>query len=79
MDTTVRNLDEQIYRALRARAVLEGRTVGDLFNEAARGYLARFAVRQHAGTIRDLKPEPFPDGNEHLSTEIDELVYGVRR
>lgn len=79
MDVTVRNLDEQLYRALRARAALEGRTVGDLFNEAARNYLARFEVRQNTGTIRDLKPEPFPDGNENLSTEIDELVYGVRR
>ena len=37
MDTTVRNLDPQAYRALRARAVLEGRTVGELISEAIRG------------------------------------------
>jgi plasmid stability protein len=41
MDTTVRNLDEHAYRALRARAVLEGRTVGDLISEAMREYLKR--------------------------------------
>jgi plasmid stability protein len=41
MDTTVRNLDEQAYRELRARAVLEGRTVGDLITEAIRSYLVR--------------------------------------
>ena len=41
MDTTIRNLDDQAYKALRARAVLEGRTVGEVINEAIRGYLAR--------------------------------------
>ena len=35
MDTTIRNLDEQAYKALRARAVLEGRTVGEVINEDA--------------------------------------------
>jgi len=78
MDTTVRNLDDQAYRALRARAVLERRTVGDLINEAIRGYLARNAVRKRTSTLRALRPEPFPEGNEHLSTEIDDVVYGVR-
>ena len=79
MDTTVRNLDEQTYRALRSRAVLEGRTVGDLINEAIRGYLARVAVRQHTRSLRALNPEPYPEGNERLSTEIDAVVYGERR
>jgi len=32
MDTTVRNLDEQAYRLLRSRAVLERKTVGELMN-----------------------------------------------
>ena len=39
MDTTIRNLDGQAYKELRARAVLEGRTVGEVLNEAIRGYL----------------------------------------
>ena len=79
MDTTVRNLDDQAYRALRARAVLEGRTVGDLINEAIRAYLALTAVRPSASTLRALEPEPYPEGNERLSREIDAVVYGERR
>ncbi len=79
MDTTVRNLDEQSYRAMRARAVLEGRTIGDLLNEAMRGYLARIPVRQRRSSLRALKPEPFPEGNEHLSDEIDSILYGGER
>jgi len=79
MDTTVRNLDEQAYRALRARAVLEGRTVGELMSEAIRGYLGRSAAKRGRTSLRTLRPEPFPKGNERLSSEIDAIVYGAKR
>ena len=79
MDTTVRNLDPQAYRALRARAVLEGRTVGELISEAIRVYLAHRPAKRGGRTLRDLRPEPFPEGNERLSLEIDTIVYGAKR
>jgi Ribbon-helix-helix protein, copG family len=79
MDTTVRNLDEQAYRALRARAVREGRTVGELISEAIRSYLERPELKQGKTSLRALVPEPFPDGNEYLSSSIDDIVYGPRR
>jgi hypothetical protein len=79
MDTTVRNLDPEAYRALRARAVLEGRTVGELISEAIRGYLARGTSKRGGGTLRALRPEPYPEGNEGLSLEIDSIVYGAKR
>jgi plasmid stability protein len=79
MDATVRNLDEEVYRALRARAVLEGRTVGELITEAIRGYLIRATNLQKLGSLRALKPEAFPEGNERLSLEIDSIVYGSSR
>jgi len=78
MDTTIRNLDENTYRALRARAVLQGRNVGELLNEAMRAYLARIPRNGGRSTLRALKPEPFPEGNERLSHEIDVIVYGNR-
>ena len=34
MDTTIRNLDPRAYRALKAQASFEGRTIGDAVNEA---------------------------------------------
>lgn len=79
MDTTIRNLDEQAYRRLRAKAVLEGRTVGELISEAIRGYLGRRASVQGTRSLRELRPEPFPAGNERLSSEIDAIVYADRR
>lgn len=79
MDTTVRNLDERAYRALRARAVLEGRTVGELISEAIRSYLEGSAVRRKKTSLRALRPEPYPKGNDRLSSAIDAIVYGRRR
>ena len=77
MDTTIRNLDEQAYREARARAVLEGRTVGDVVNEALRSYLKR-TVPKGKRSLAELRPEAVPDGNEGLSGEIDQIVYGSR-
>ena len=77
MDTTIRNLDEQTYREARVRAVLEGRTVGDVVNDALRSYLKR-TVPKGKRSLAELRPEPFPKSNEGLSREIDEVVYGSR-
>ena len=53
MDTTVRNLDPDAYRRIKARAALDGKTVGEAVSEAMRRYVeAGSAVaggRPHAG------------------------------
>lgn len=79
VDTTIRNLDEQAYRALKARAALTGKTVGELVNEAIRLYLTATQPEPvpKRGSLGDLRPEEYPEGNERLSEEIDAIVYGV--
>jgi plasmid stability protein len=77
MDTTIRNLDPKVYRALKAQAALTGKTVGQAVNEAIRAYLARPDAGPRDGSLRDLAPEPYPEGTEHLSEEIDAVVYGA--
>jgi plasmid stability protein len=77
MDATIRNLDEQMYRDLCARAVMEGRTVREVISEAIRGYLAR--PMPGRGSLRALKPRRFSQGTERLSSEIDSIVYGSDR
>ena len=77
MDTTIRNIDEGIYRALKARAALAGKTMGEIVNEAIRAYLARPGMQAKRGSLQDLKPESYPKGNERLSEEIDAIVYGA--
>jgi hypothetical protein len=63
------------HTAKHARAVLEGRTVGDVVNEALRLYLKR-TVMPGKRSLVELRPEPFPEGNGELSREIDDVVYG---
>lgn len=83
MDTTIRNLDERLYRRLRARAVASGMTVGEAMNEAMRAWVTNIARSTRgdesgATSIRDLAPQPFPKGNERLSEELDDHLYGTR-
>ena len=40
--------------------------------------IQRVADAQESFTLRDLEPEPFPEGNELLSQEIDAITYGDR-
>ena len=75
MDTTIRNLDERLYRRLRTRATAAGLTVGEALNAAMAAYLARPDLPKR-GSILEIEPVAFPDGNEHLSDEIDSIVYG---
>jgi len=79
MDTTIRNLDERAYRALKARAALTGRTIGQTVNEAIQVYLSRPGQGPKTGTLADLRPLPFPADDERLSEEVDSVVYGVER
>jgi hypothetical protein len=76
MDTTIRNLDKEAYRALRAHAALTGKTIGEVVNEAIRWYLSRPQTSSKRGSLRNLRHESYPKGNERLSEEIDKIVYG---
>lgn len=76
MDKTIRNLDRGAFRALKARAAAEGRSLGQLVNEAIIGYLARPAT-VGTGSLADLAPEDLGPGAETLSQEIDRIVYGA--
>lgn len=77
MDTTIRNLDERAYRELKARAALSGKTIGETVNEAIRAYLARPDLSRRAGSLADMEPLEYPEGNERLSEQVDAVVYGV--
>lgn len=76
MNTTIRILDQAVHRELKARAALAGKTIGELVNEAKRCYLERPNLLSKGGSLRDLTPERYPEGNERLSEEIDAILYG---
>jgi hypothetical protein len=78
MDTTIRNLDEAAYRELKARAAVEGKTIGQAVNDAIKAYLATPDPRRKRRSLRGWKPESYPPGNERLSMEVND-IYGTPR
>ena len=76
MDTTIRNLDDVLYRQAKARAALTGRAVGEIVSEALAVFLARPGPGRKNRSLRELNPEPYPEGAEHLSGQVDAIVYG---
>jgi plasmid stability protein len=75
MDTTIRNLEQDLYRALKAKAALEGRTIGELVNEAIEVYLSRQDNYPKTSSLRDLRVLQFPLGDQDLSERIDQVIY----
>ena len=78
MDTTIRNLDEVAYRAIKGRAAVLGKTVGELISEAIRAYLSENIDWGPPGSLKEIRPESYGPGSERLSEQIDSLVYGSR-
>jgi plasmid stability protein len=76
MDKTIRNLDPKSYRTAKARAAAEGRTVGEVVNEALAAYLAR-PTRQGQGSLADWHPQDLGAGTETLSQDVDQITYGA--
>ncbi len=76
MNTTVRGLDPATYKELKARAALEDRPIGDLVNDAIRGYLARPMPAAKSLSLLDWKPVDFGPGTERLSEQMDGGVRG---
>ena len=72
MDTTIRNIDEQSYREARARAVLQGRTVGDVVNEALGSYLKRTVPKGKRSLAEGYVP------NASLTATKDSAVRSTR-
>lgn len=78
MDTTIRNLDARLYRKLRVRAAAEGKTIGAVVNAALGAYFAGKLAGPKATSFFDLPAWDFGPGNERLSEEIDQVLYGER-
>lgn len=73
METLIRNIDASTYRAARARAALEGRSVGDVVTTALRDYLARNPVEENPSALLDQPDESQDD--ERSGAHIDEVVF----
>jgi plasmid stability protein len=76
-DITVRNLDPEAYRALKARAASEGRPIGEALSQAIREYVSR--PREGRRNLSELPVIDLGPGTQDLGDEIDRLAYGRSR
>ena len=79
MDTTIRNIDPEAYRQLKARAALEGKSLGEAVSEAIRVWAEGRLPFARTGSLRQIQPWSWGAGSERTSEEVDRLVYGARR
>ena len=75
MDALIPNLDDSTYRAIRARAALEGRPVGELVTEILRAYLARTAATESTARLLDEPEQGDPATQARTGPPVDEVVY----
>ena len=77
MDTTIRNINETVYRQLKAKAALEGLSVGEAITEAIKAWLG-YRKKEKKASILDIKPVMSKRKNRMLSVEVDEILYGEK-
>lgn len=74
MDTTVRNLDPEAYRRLKAWAAARGVTIGTALSEIIVDRIPKTQPRLRS--FGDLPSEDFGPGTETLSEDVDDILYG---
>ncbi|MBM3233396.1 hypothetical protein FJZ18_04490 [Candidatus Pacearchaeota archaeon] len=78
----VRDVDEDTFRKLRARAIAERKKIGDLLTMLMKKYLEETQSKSLQDNLEkvkkalDFRPIDFGPGNERLSEKIDEILYG---
>lgn len=78
MNLTIRGLNDRVYRRFKARAVEEGMKMGDAVAQAMELWI-RETKKDPNLRLTDIETFNWGKGTERTSSEIDELLYGVRR
>lgn len=83
MNITIRDVNLRYWRELKIEAVREGLTLGEAINLALENWLQDHKSKSNkksAKSFWDLKPVDFKGKDaEHLSTKVDEVVYGWKK
>lgn len=77
MNITIRNIDDSLYREIKADASREGITIGIAVNRAIRVWLNRKSTRSISRhSILELDAIDFGEGTENLSEDFEHNLYG---
>lgn len=70
----VRKVDEKVFKAFKAKAVVEGLNVGEALTLAMKEWIDERGERE---SFLTLKPVDWGKGTEKTSKDIDKLLYGT--
>ena len=71
---TIREVDPKVFREFKADAVRNGFKLGTAITLAMHQF--RSKLNRRGGKLTDLHPTHWGKGTEHLSEEIDSVLYG---
>lgn len=71
---TVRDVDQEVFREFKAEAIKRGLTMGSALTIAMEKFKAELTKKKPKFT--SLKPVPWGKGTEHVSEEVDKILYG---
>jgi len=72
----VREIDREVFREFKARAVEENIRLGYALTLAMKQWIEREIKKQREIKMPKLKPFNFGPGNERVSEDIDKILYG---
>jgi len=77
---TVRNVDEDVLRKFKARAIEEKMKIGEALTQAMSKWLReKKSITVNPKILLRAKPFDWGPGTEATSKEIDEILYGSKR
>lgn len=77
MNITIRDLNDSLFRKFKSAAVEDNIKLGAALNQAMVLWVER-NKHKRKGKLSELKPFDWGKGSENASTDIDEVLYGVR-
>ena len=77
MNISIRDVNPTVFREFKAEAVKEGMKVGSALTQAIQTWIkSKEQKKKKKLSFFDLKPRHLGPGTEHLSEEVDEILYG---
>ena len=76
MNVSIRGLNDNLFKELKAEAAREGSSIADVLNGIISNWLASRKAKTQKLRFLDLKPCDWGPGTENASAEIDTVLYG---
>ena len=75
MNITIRDINENSFRKLKAKAAEENMKIGNAVTQAIEAWL-QARERKQKGKLGSIKITTWGKGSEHSSAEVDKILYG---